>query len=284
MNKISDTYFKSEIILSYVVLMPIFSFFFMIGFKPFNLTEALELGVSQYAFICAIIMAIQLVVNALSRSFMYIFRKHTDISMFRYMFWEFCEVIVLSMFISLFIWLITKRYSPYFSILPSVILYSVSILVFPYVILSLIAENKTKALQLAESYETIEKYQNGTIGADRSPVHFTDEKGRMKLMVTADSILYIEGADNYVNICYLESGKMTRFSLRNTMQAINEICINNNLVRCHRSYYVNLRKVRILKKDKEMLYAELEHEGAPRIPVSKTYSAAVVEKFSLIND
>ena len=43
-------------------------------------------------------------------------------------------------------------------------------------------------------------------------------------------------------------------------------------MRCHRSYFINPRQVRVLSRNKEgFIYAELIPEDAGRIPVSKQY-------------
>lgn len=52
------------------------------------------------------------------------------------------------------------------------------------------------------------------------------------------------------------------------------------LVRCHRSYIVNMDKVKILKKIKGGIVLELDEEQTPDIPVSKTYYESFMRKFS----
>ncbi|MPN26333.1 hypothetical protein SDC9_173757 [bioreactor metagenome] len=52
------------------------------------------------------------------------------------------------------------------------------------------------------------------------------------------------------------------------------------LVRCHRSYMVNLDKVKVLRKTKSGIFMELDAPNAPDIPVSKTYYDKVMGKFS----
>ena len=56
------------------------------------------------------------------------------------------------------------------------------------------------------------------------------------------------------------------------MKSIDEICQENGLVRCHRSYYINPSYVKVLRKDKEgVILAEIDSTNNIRIPVSKTY-------------
>ena len=56
------------------------------------------------------------------------------------------------------------------------------------------------------------------------------------------------------------------------MRSIEELCLNNNILRCHRSYYVNVEHIRILRHDKEgIIYIELDNPEARHIPVTKRY-------------
>lgn len=268
--------------LCYILLMPIYTFAVIIGYKPFGLDQILDISVSRFAFMAAMVMCIEIITQLVSRLVMLAF-KHREINQYRYLFWELSEVVVFLMFTNLFLWLFTGRIVEYFSILPTVLLYGTGILIFPYIIITLIAENRAKAFAIAEKDEIIQRFESGQNETHDRPVHFIDEKGHLKLLVTTESILFIEGADNYVRICYMQSGKIINFSLRNSMKGIEDTCLKNNLIRCHRSYFINLRKVKVLQKEREGLFAELEHADAPRIPISKTYYNQVVDKFSAVS-
>ncbi|MFA7155324.1 MAG: LytTR family DNA-binding domain-containing protein, partial [Proteiniphilum sp.] len=52
------------------------------------------------------------------------------------------------------------------------------------------------------------------------------------------------------------------------------------LVRCHRSYMVNMDKVKIVKKEKGGIMLELDEENTPDLPVSKTYYESFMQAFS----
>ena len=52
------------------------------------------------------------------------------------------------------------------------------------------------------------------------------------------------------------------------------------IVRCHRSYIVNLDRVKVLRKTKDGIFLELDALQTPDIPVSKTYYEKVMKKFS----
>ena len=94
------------------------------------------------------------------------------------------------------------------------------------------------------------------------------------------NILYIESADNYVEIYYLKKGKVSHFMLRNTLKLIEELYGSSVIMRCHRSYMVNIKNVKVLRKDKDGLLLELDIDGVPDIPVSKSYTEKILEVFS----
>lgn len=283
MNKIPDSYFSKDIIACYLLLIPLYAFFFLIGVKPFHLDTFMDVTQGQLAFRAAIMAAIEIGVVLLSRLPMLLVHNHHQISYTGYIVWELMEGLAISMFCTLFIWLMSRRAMAYVDLLPKMSLITLSILVFPYVIVALVSEIQDRNHRLAKDQITIEKYQSGQIGRQDSTLPFLDEKKSLKLAVTAASVLYIEAADNYVNICYLNNDKLVRFPLRNSMKSIEQICESNNIVRCHRSYYVNIRKVRAIRRTSDGVYTELEYAAAPHIPVSGKYADSFIGKYSQLN-
>lgn len=282
MHKTPDSYFKGNIMACYILLVPMYAFFFLIGAKPFHLDDFMQITQAQLAFRAAIMASIELVVVLISRLAMLLVRSKHQINYTGFVIWEIMEALAITMFCALFVWLMDKRSMVYVDLLPKMFLITCSILVFPYIIVALISELKDKESRLAKNQVTLEKYASGQIGREDSTLPFLDEKKALKLAITANALLYVEAADNYVNICYMNMDKMVRYPLRNSMRAIEQICEANNIVRCHRSYYVNLRKVSAIQKGPDGLFAELDYVGAPHIPVSATYSEAVTGRFSTL--
>lgn len=282
MYKIPDSYFKGSILACYILLIPLYAFFFLLGAKPFHLDTFMDVTEGQLAFRVAIMVAIEIVVVLISRLIMLLVRSKHQLNYTGFIIWEILEGVTITMFCALFVWLMEKRTILYVDLLPKLFLVTCSILVFPYIIVALLSELKDKDNKIAKNIVTIEKYASGQIGREDSTLPFLDEKKALKLAVTANAILYLEAADNYVNICYLNNDKLVRFPLRNSMRSIEQICESNNIVRCHRSYYVNLRKVRAIQKGPDGLFAELSYAAAPHIPISSTYSETVTGKFSTL--
>ena len=107
-------------------------------------------------------------------------------------------------------------------------------------------------------------------------IHFHDEKGTLRLSIKFGKLYYIEAADNYVNIYYENKGKSLVFTPKQFKNIEEQY--DYPLTRCHRSYIINVDKVKILK-EKDGIYLDFDFGDTPIIPVSKTYSENITEIF-----
>jgi len=110
--------------------------------------------------------------------------------------------------------------------------------------------------------------------------NFYDERGEMKLSVKPDNLYYIESADNYVQIHYHNLGKMQVLMIRNSMKNIEWRFKDSTLVRCHRSYLVNLKKVQMVKRVEGEVVLDFNDEKIAALPVSKAYADHVMTYFA----
>ena len=120
MSKLPETYTDNNSMACYILLVPIYSFFFLIGYKPFNIVGQLNVEMGRFAFYASMLISILLVVVTISRFAMRLLRERLNLTYMSFYIWEFFEIFISSMFFTLFIWLITGRHTPYVSILPNV--------------------------------------------------------------------------------------------------------------------------------------------------------------------
>jgi DNA-binding LytR/AlgR family response regulator len=156
------------------------------------------------------------------------------------------------------------------------------ILFIPYLVVHLYFELKDQDViirKLLAGRSLKQNMDNEQLEDAKDIVHFKDEKGTLRLLVKQSNLYYIESADNYVNIYYSNKNKITRFMLRNTLKNIEEAVSEYALIRCHRSYIVNIDKVKVLRREKDGLFIDLGVEEINDIPVSKTYSDKIMELF-----
>jgi DNA-binding LytR/AlgR family response regulator len=106
-----------------------------------------------------------------------------------------------------------------------------------------------------------------------------DEKGVLRMSLKRSDILYMQGSDNYVTVWYQAHSKVTRFMLRNTLRTMEDELKQESIIRCHRSYLVNVEKVKLIRREKEGLVLELDSIPPSIVPVSRTYMNEVLTAF-----
>lgn len=249
--------------LLHIIVLPVFFFAFMLMYRPFSSVDFL--GQEWYGVhltIASCIIFLSIVVMRLLYYYLPLKINYT-----LYAFWCLAEIIFTSFFVALYFWLVLHRPVPYFETLALALQYLCLSLVFPYTILALSIR--------------IYQYHNKSAdeeASDNQRMRFYDERHNLKIVLTSSSIFYITAEENYVNIFYVENDKVRKYVLRSSMKALDELCQDHGLVRCHRSYYVNPSHVRVLRKDKEgIIFAELDAREEMHIPVSKKYYDRLVE-------
>lgn len=280
-NQISSHFYNPRCMAAYIVGIPLFFMFFSVVYTPTFGTERIHLFTTPHelAFCISILTAIAFGVVLVSRVGFFFSTRNLRFTPLQFFIWQVCEFVVISMFANLFLSL--YGHTPFFESLPKVFLYGVMILIYPYFIIWLLVGKHGAEHDLDKANMQIAELKLGLERNEAGAVKFADEKGQVRLVVSADKVVYLESSNNYVDIVYEDAGKLIRFALRNTLKGIEDVCVANDLVRCHRSYFINLRKVKLLRKDAEGVFAEMETEGVNDIPISKTYATEVTRLFSL---
>lgn len=153
-----------------------------------------------------------------------------------------------------------------------------TILVIPYAGTTLILMLRERRQQIEALREYIEK-QEETRQEKTENMNFYALGGKLAFSTHRDNVLYIESADNYCNIHYLNEGKEDTFILHNSLKNLDNRTKYPGLLRCHRGYMVNINNVKLLRKEKDGLVIELS-QGVKAIPVSRTYNERVVKFFA----
>lgn len=262
-----------------IVFTAVFALLFINIFQPFG-SRAWYPAISDFKYFTfsSLIILTGMLVVVVSRVILAAYSKKNDILYWQYGFWILCEVLAMAVFYSLFSKFVPKESADrdFMDIFRQSAVNTALVLLLPYAISWLYFSWKEKSLLLAnmEQEKTADSHT-------RTLVAFPDEKGDLKISITLENLLYIESADNYATIFYLNKSRQSRFLLRNSLKWMEEnLTKDTPLVRCHRSYIVNMDKVKILKKVKGGIVLELDAENTPELPVSKTYYESFMHKFS----
>ncbi len=256
-----------------------FAFLFIIIYKPFNVEHWAE--VSRFVFIACVlgIVLLGMSIAAISRIIMCYYAKQRFITYLKYVVWSFIELVLMSVAFTICSTLTGVQLDIAEAFEKSLLNTSL-ILLIPYIvcITALTLQDRNERLrQIEDDYDKAMQQRADVRGI----ISFYDERGELQLSVTKDNLLYIESADNYINIWYMKGNQPKKLMLRNTLKRTAELLADTQVMRCHRGFMVNMEQVKVLRREKDNFYLELGIEGVKDIPVSKTYGDAVMKWLSM---
>lgn len=257
------------------MLTALFAVVFINIYAPFGLEMLYKLSDWEFLGISSLIILTGVLVVVISRIIMYHVSKRTTILVWQYILWVFVEVFAMALFYTLFEKLFIQDSRFILDLLKISMKNTTLVLFLPYSVLWLYFSWQEKKIQLQ-----LLAQEPSLADTSKKMIPLYDEKEVLRFSVKAEHLLYIESADNYVNIYYIDKGKVARFTLRNSIKRLEGLLKNAEVIRCHRSYMVNFEKVKILRKEKEELILELESPSHTELPVSKTYAKNVMETFT----
>lgn len=109
-------------------------------------------------------------------------------------------------------------------------------------------------------------------------IKILDENQNVRIAIELEKLFFIKNADNYVEIFYSKNGELTKELVRTSLKRLEKELVRFRIIRCHRSYMVNLKNVSFTKKTKQGLHLELKDLKSPLIPVSKSYAYTVLNE------
>lgn len=264
-----------------VTFAVLFALVFLNIYIPFSETAWFGLG-NSVMFLLTIVFALSTILMLiLSRMLMYRSKKHFEMTYLGYTIWSFVEIVMVS---ALYTVLTAKVINPVgesnMVIFGRSILYGTIALGIPYLIagmyFAIIDKNNTIRLMSYDNVVTDEP-----VKPDTQKITLFDNSGSLKMSLSPDNLYYIESDDNYIKVWYTDNkGELKQYMLRCRLKTVEESFRNSGLVRCHRKYIVNIKKVKVLRKESEGYLLDLDNEAIPPLTVTKTYTDAVLSHFT----
>lgn len=261
----------------------LFSLVFLSVYTPFSTTSWFQVGLSDRFVWTIVFVGISTLFLTCSRLIMnFAVRRLNKFSLLVYLIWLLVEIILIGAFHALMSLTLIRLtgFSFGFIFLKSLLI-TLLALGTPYLItiLAILLQDTRQRLSITNS-DIIES-DSETLPEHTKIINITDNNGNLKLSVKLDNIFYIKSEDNYINVFYLKKGKVSSYLLRSKLQTIeNNLPSCGPLIRCHRSYIVNINNISLLQNDSDGFIIDFNREDLDSIPVSKTYSAKIVEAFS----
>lgn len=281
LKRIPEYLAKKSTNLNLLVFVFIFSMVFVNIYTPFEFSTWFNSSSDTLNFLyssCTILGG--MVVLIVSRIIMYFVNKRELISMLSYVLWLAAEILVIVMLYTLVNKLLLHDQRDAYIIFRRALTFVPAILAIPYLVsylyLGLRSKDATINKLIEEGHTAGQPLQHSV----DDTITFNDENGKARLTIKSSGILYVGANDNYVNVYYLDNDKVGYTMLRNNLKTLENQLDAYGIVRCHRSYMVNLHRVTIISREKDGMYATLDSNAVSRIPISKSYSEEVMRRFS----
>jgi hypothetical protein len=264
-----------------ILFVPLFALVFISIYRPFDfdrvgdiLNAHIDISLEAMVLLVALIMAVSgMAIGALSRLIMGAYTRRHTLTYLGYILWILGEIVVMATLFTLFSFF-TDIAKPLPELFRNSFTKTVLIVFIPYTLSYIYFILKDKIRELRALRQQIEKDETVL---QKAYIQILDEKGEMRLSIRRENLVMIESADNYVCVHYLSDQKIKKVMVRNTLNRVAEHLQGTRIVRCHRSYMINLDHAQVLHRDKEGVFIELGIEGLPDVPISRTYAENVRE-------
>ena len=277
-----------------------FSALFMVIYKPFSLaiwfstSDTLRFSLTILFYVAAVVVLI------VSRSMMYALQDRYMMSINRYVLWLMCENVAISLLYTIITLSLFPEKGLSFGTLGTRALICVTmILAIPNAMIMFYAAYRAKCeeveaseyqlqklreecrrLELMTKHEKERREEAITQAAalDRSPrmINLYDNNNTLRLTISLDSLYYLESEDNYIQVHYKHNDKIASYMLRCRTKSVEEALRDTVMKRCHRSYIVNISKIRFIQDEHRLHFITLDDDSIRPIPLSKSYYESIL--------
>lgn len=110
---------------------------------------------------------------------------------------------------------------------------------------------------------------------------FIAENEKDKIELIPEQLLYIESADNYSNIVFIENEKIKKQLISSSLKRIESQLNSDLIVRCHRTFIVNLKNVKNVEGNAAGYKLSFGIENC-FVAVSRNYGNSILDKLKTI--
>ena len=271
-----------NIVISLIISI-LYALVFLVIYSPYSDTAWFGLAKSDSFLLTTTFVVASVLFLVISRMLMIFTSKNNTIKMtyLKYSLWLFGEIILIGVFHAILsiVYVELTEFSVPFIVTKSILITLLALGV-PYVVSAMWITIKDMRNTLLITDTNNIATDGEAIAQNIDIINIADNKGVLKLSVKLDNLYYIKAEDNYTIVNYTKNGLLNRYMIRCKIQTIEDNFSNTPLMRCHRTYIVNTQKIKVLRHESDGFYMDFDFNGIDPIPVSKTYSEAVVKRFS----
>jgi len=258
-----------------IVFTTLFAYAFINLYKPFGSREWYDVPFGLFSLGSGILVISGMLVVLISRLFLFWIKRFRQISVFYYILMIAAEIIFMAIIYVIFERLILKDLRHFLILLYTAIQNTALILLIPYIITILYYEWQEKKMSFDKLIKQISQRSHF--------ISFKDEKGIIRFTLKTNDLIFLESYDNYVLIHYKSEAKTKTYLIRNSLKNFEQQLSDAPIIRCHRSYSVNVNHVKLLKQERKNVNIIMDTLEQNIIPVSKSYSEKVIKTLSESN-
>ena len=288
LDPIPDFLLRKQQMISTVVFTALFSLVFLLVSIPFSHNVWFKLGPDQAFGFTVVFFLIVLMIVVLSKEVMYRLGSRVIRTLFHYVLWNISEIVVICLLYTFFTYegerfgMLDLENQSLLRVFLSALVYATVSIGIPYVIAGqyFAINDKNNTIRLMNFGDAVSDVMLAP--QEEKRITLFDNNGVLKFSVYASNLYYIESDDNYIKVWYCDvSGDLRQYMLRCRLKTVEESFSQvSDLVLCHRKYIVNMTKVKILHRERDGYYLNLDLDTVEQIPVSKTYEEAVLARFN----
>ena len=260
----------------------LYALVFLVIYAPFSDTSWFGLAKTESFLLTTTFVVASILFLIMSRTLMYFISKnYIKLTYLKYSLWLLAEIIIIGVFHAVLsmVYIKITDYTTAFIVTKSILITLLSLGV-PYLVSAMWVTIKDMRNTLLVTDTNNIATDGEAIAQNIDIINIADNKGVLKLSVKLDNLYFIKAEDNYTIVYYTKNGILNKYMIRCKIQTIEDTFSNTPLMRCHRTYIVNTNKTKVLRHESDGFYMDFDIEGIDPIPVSKTYTQAVVKRFS----
>lgn len=142
-------------------------------------------------------------------------------------------------------------------------------------------EQEVKEYQLRTQHDLLEQKEISVL-PKTEPLTLISENGKDVLQLNFADLLYIESADNYCEVVFLKNNAVTKHLIRASLKLLESQIKFSFIIRCHRSYIVNLKQVEHIKGNAQGYKMDFKYGPPYTVPVSRNYGKVLFERLELL--
>ncbi len=258
-----------------ILFTTLFAYIFINIYRPFGAGEWYDVSYLLFLLVSGLLVLAGMLVVLISRLIMFRIKQYRPVTVVYYVLMVAAEVLLMGALYAILERIVLGDIRRFGALLYIAIQNTSLILLIPYTMSLLFFAWQEKKMTLETLIDQIRRKAYF--------IPFRDENGVLRITLKSSDLIFLEASDNYVVIHYQAGEKVKSYLIRNTLKRLESELEGFMLARCHRSFMVNIPRVKMMKREKGVFHLWMNDSGSISIPVSRSYAPQMAKLFESNN-